>query len=377
MNLFFNRSLNLFASNDFGFSKTKNFIMKTMSKVLFTFISSFICYSVFAQKSIQLSVDRVYDAEEKSDEAVKNSILANSQIFQIDENHRLEREGKETILYRRSGSKKLKEEQGGQQVCRINNLVLEGLVNSEEEVLLITLDKQDKVKVKLEKYDNDLNQIVNKDLSELGIKMVYHFYELFNGNIFITAKVVDGICSDDNYSAMVLDNNGKLLHSTCIENMSLIRKLKPKPFPIIEFNNQIIIPKNFDGNHMGEKLFSFSMDLWQKSEIEIPVQETESLITLNNKLGLVTKSKLYELSEIAQVENDLFKIYPSPTNKELNIISIEIDELHIYSVSGVRIVTVRIKDGKGVVDISGLEDGLYFIGNGRDSKMQRFVKIGT
>lgn len=244
-------------------------------------------------------------------------------------------------------------------------------------MLLITLDKQDEVKVKLEKFDNDLNQIVSNDLSELGIKMVYHFYELSNGNIFITAKVDELICTDQKYSAMVLDKNGNLLHSTCIENMSLIRKLKPKPFPIIEIKDQIIIPEKFNGQYMGEKLLSFSIDLWQKTEIEIPVQETENLIASNDKLGVEAKSKIYELGKITQVEKDLFKIYPSPTNRELNIISAEVDELHIYTVSGVRLKTIIIKDGKGVADISDFEDGLYFIGNEGEGKMQRFVKMSS
>ena len=364
----------MFATNDFGFSKTKNFIMKTMSKVLFTFISSFICYSVFAQKSIQLSVDRVYDAEEKSDEAVKNSILANSQIFQIDENHRLEREGEETILYKRSGSKKLKREQGGQQVCRINNLVLEGLVNSEEEILLVTLDKQEN-KLSLEKYDKDLNQVANIDLTEMGLKMVYHFYELSNGNIFITAKVTDTNCTDAKYSAMVLDKNGSLLHSSCIEKMNLIRKLKPNPFPVIEFNKQIIIPASFNGKEMGTQLLSFSMDLWQTTEIEIPTKDSENFIASNNKLSVEAKSKIYELSEFSEMNNNLFQVYPSPTNKELNITSTEEEELYIYSVSGVILKSIIIENGEGKVDISSLVDGLYFIGNSVNSKMQRFIKM--
>lgn len=115
--------------------------MKTTTKVLTTVFLTFLGYSILAQNSIQLNIENVYDKELTTDKVVKNSITSNSQTFQLDATHRIEREGDETILLRQSESKSLKGKSSGQQMCRLNNLVLESLVNAEDEVLLMLTNK--------------------------------------------------------------------------------------------------------------------------------------------------------------------------------------------------------------------------------------------
>ena len=75
---------------------------------------------------------------------------------------------------------------------------------------------------------------------------------------------------------------------------------------------------------------------------------------------------------VSEEYEDAFAVSPNPANASIRINGLDADsEVYIYNMLGERVMTVRVGD-KQEIDISALNDGLYFLRCG--NKTARFVK---
>ena len=120
---------------------------------------------------------------------------------------------------------------------------------------------------------------------------------------------------------------------------------------------------------------AISVDITDKSyKVKAVYEECESEFALT-----ADEEDFIRITNVSVDENPLFevKLYPNPTSGQLSIEAEEMTSVSVYDVVGQRVMQMSAQDGQAVVDMSQLNNGIYFIkvNTANGSATQRVVKM--
>ncbi len=77
---------------------------------------------------------------------------------------------------------------------------------------------------------------------------------------------------------------------------------------------------------------------------------------------------------IAKLNQDDWKVYPNPANKQLNVTTELAEVIQITDVSGKVVTVEQLKTGNNIIDVSSFAPGVYFIQSKTGREHVKFVK---
>ena len=148
----------------------------------------------------------------------------------------------------------------------------------------------------------------------------------------------------------------------------------PESYTVVIINHQL--NDTMDVTGLTELFYeeAIAIDITDKSyKVKAVYEECESEFALT-----ANGEDFIRVSNLSVDENQMnVKLYPNPTSGQLNIEAEEMTTVSVYDVVGQCVMQTMAQDGRTTIDMSQLQNGIYFVkvNTGNGSAVQRVVKM--
>lgn len=181
-------------------------------------------------------------------------------------------------------------------------------------------------------------------------------YSFLWSNGMQTSSITITPLTTTTYSLTVTDSN----LDTITEEITIIVKPKPET-PIIYQSGDTLISSSVDGNIW---ILNNQTAVYSDSNIYIPdYNGYYSVIVVRNGCVSDTSNIIY-LGIDNLISNQSFSIYPNPSSDKIVVEilhPIKMGDLKIYNTNGKVLIEEQIWEGKTVIDLKNLANGVYFV----------------
>ncbi len=306
---------------------------------------------------------------------------------------------KETINFKRthSESQLLKKNAKGEllktidlnqgNTCNRHTLFYTGTQTNDGGYVIVGIRKMDQIssgenQLVFQKRDSILDLILERTIEQNEISSIYRILEDETGYTLLvkTSEKEDVVSRLKSNSQIVkLDFQGDLKWQ---ENVGLLNYLIPikkeEEVPFVKLNNTYFFPIDYKEQQIGNEFILFT----QNAELrisELPIEEIDDVFSKDGKLYLKSKNFLnhidFKVVDASLSPSATIEIYPNPTEDKFFIYGKVGTKLKIFSLNGLHLKDIVIKEKSTEISLKEFEDGIYILKGDSSPVLKKIVKI--